>query len=318
MEIGTLTKMAIRDVWPTEDGRKSKAQGPGFTPWLADNADLLGEVLGMDLGLHEGETEARVGAGLIRSDVVFRDDSTQKTVVVENMFGSSDHDHLGKLISYAAGLGAAYAVLISENFKDEHRNALRWLNSNSDDCAFFGVALEAWRINDSPPAPWLRVEVCPDGWPPKPELNDSEVQYQEFWTNFLQAFGDRYKDWRQNRTPVKVNSLGLPLPGLPGTCRIYPSFQKNGQLRVFMYCSKDEFHGLQEAKAQIESRLGESLVWEKKDKQERSVISLYHAQEELSFSKDNWQRAQDWLIDAVGRMREAVTPVILDLGDETP
>lgn len=316
MEIGTLTKMAIRDVWPTEDGRKSKEQQEeGFTPWLENNPDLLGEALGMDL-VHERTEATAKGSGL-RADLLFHDEITSKRVVVENMFGKTDHKHLGQLVTYAAVHAAAYAVLISENFKDEHRIALKLLNRNSD-CRFFGVSLEVWSINDSPPAaPLLRVEVCPDGWPPKPELNDSEAQYQEFWTNFLQAFSGRYKDWRQNRTPVKVNSLGLPLPGLPGTCRIYPSFPKGGKLRVFMYCSKVEFHGLHEAKAQIESRLGEPLKWDRKDQQKRSVISLCHAQE-IPFSKDNWQRAQDWLIDAAGRMREAVTPVILDLGDETP
>lgn len=233
MEIGTLKKMAIRDVWPTEDGRKSKAPGPGFTPWLANNADLLGEVLGMDL-LHEGKTEARVGAGRLRSDVIFRDDSTQKTVVVENMFGSSDHDHLGKLISYAAGLDAAYAVLISENFKDEHRDALRWLNSNSDDCAFFGVALEAWRIvsnadaagaiDDSPAAPWFRVEVQPDGWLPlSGETTELQDLYQEFWRQFLPEFTKQHKGWGQGRTPQKSSSMGF---WLPGSWKVTVAFRK--------------------------------------------------------------------------------------------
>ena len=91
--------------------------------------------------------------------------STDGLIVVENMFGATDHDHLGKLITYAAGLGAHYAVLLAPEFREEHRSVLNWLNSvSADDFGFFGVVLEAWRIGDSLPAPRLRVDVKPDSW----------------------------------------------------------------------------------------------------------------------------------------------------------
>ena len=138
--IGTLSPVDVRKVW-TDEAR-------AFTPWLAENADLLGEALGMDL-LHE-ETEAAVGR--YSADLVFREESTNRLVVVENLFGPSDHDHLGKLIVYAAGLEAGYAVLLAPEFRDEHRAALDWLNSiSAEDFGFFGVVLEAWRIGDSAP-----------------------------------------------------------------------------------------------------------------------------------------------------------------------
>ena len=147
VELGTLSPVEVRDVWPSESG--------DFTPWLAENADLLSEALGMDL-LHE-RTEAAVGR--YSADLVFREVSTDKAVVVENMFAPTDHDHLGKLITYAAGLGASYAVLLSPEFREEHRSALTWLNSvSADDFGFFGVVLEGWRIGESLPAPRLRED----------------------------------------------------------------------------------------------------------------------------------------------------------------
>lgn len=67
------------------------------------------------------------------------------------MYGDTDHDHVGKLITYAAGLEAGHAVLLAENFRPEHRTALNWLNRvSTEDCAYFGLVLEAWRIDDSP------------------------------------------------------------------------------------------------------------------------------------------------------------------------
>ena len=153
IDLGELSPVNVREVWPDESR--------DFTPWLAENADLLGDALGMDL-LHE-QTEAPVGR--YSADLVFRDVSSDRLVVVENMFDATDHDHLGKLFTYAGGLGASYAVLISTEFREEHRSALNWLNSiSSEDFGFFGVVLEVCRIGDSLPAPCLRVEVKPDGW----------------------------------------------------------------------------------------------------------------------------------------------------------
>ena len=151
--IARLTPVPIRNVWSKED--------KDFTPWLADHADILGEALEMDL-VHEG---TEVSVGQYSADLVFREESTEKIIVVENMFGDTDHDHLGKLITYAAGLKAGYAVLIAPEFRSEHRSALNWLNTiSADDFGFFGLALKAWRIGGSSPAPQLWVEVQPDNW----------------------------------------------------------------------------------------------------------------------------------------------------------
>ena len=84
VDLGTLSRVKAQDVWSGESRE--------FTPWLAENADLLGEALGMDL-LHE-QTEAAVGR--YSADLVFREASRDELVVVENMFGPTDHDHLGK------------------------------------------------------------------------------------------------------------------------------------------------------------------------------------------------------------------------------
>ena len=109
--IGTLSPVGIRDVFPGEASH--------FTPWLAEHAELLGKELGLDLE-HE-DSEAKVGR--YSADLVFRN-TEGGIVVVENMFGTTDHDHLGKLITYAAGFEAGCAVLLASEFTDEHRSAL--------------------------------------------------------------------------------------------------------------------------------------------------------------------------------------------------
>lgn len=148
-----LTPMPIREVWPNE--------ARDLTPWLAERPEFLGDVLGLDLAL-EGQEMA---VGGYSADLVFEDTERGSRVVVENMYGDTDHDHVGKLITYAAGLEAGHAVLLAENFRPEHRTALNWLNRvSTEDGAYFGLVLEAWRIDNSRPAPHLRVEVQPDNW----------------------------------------------------------------------------------------------------------------------------------------------------------
>ena len=150
--IDTLIPVPVRELWPNEAN--------DFTPWLHDNPEILGDLLGTELFPEDRE----VAVGRYSADLLFRD-STDRIVVVENMFGPTDHDHLGKLITYSAGLDAGVAVLIAEEFRDEHRSALDWLNHISqNDFAFFGVIIEAWRIGDSNPAPQLRVDTQPDNW----------------------------------------------------------------------------------------------------------------------------------------------------------
>ena len=138
--IGTLEQVPVRSVWPKEAG--------DFTPWLAENVELMSDALGMELELEGKE----VSVGGYSADLVFRDLTSGALVVVENMYGLTDHDHLGKLITYAAGLDASHAVLLTETFRAEHRSALTWLNSiSTEGCGFFGLSLEVWRIGDSIP-----------------------------------------------------------------------------------------------------------------------------------------------------------------------
>ena len=78
----------------------------------------------MDLELEGNE----VPVGPFSADIVLRDANTGHLVVVDNLLETTDHDHLGKLITYAAGLEAHWAVLVVKAFRPEHRSALNWLN----------------------------------------------------------------------------------------------------------------------------------------------------------------------------------------------
>ena len=267
--IGTLSPVDVRKVWADE--------ARAFTPWLAENTDFLGEALGMDL-LHE-ETEAAVGR--YSADLVFREESTNRIVVVENLFGPSDHDHLGKLIVYAAGLEAGYAVLLAPEFRDEHRAALDWLNSiSAEDFGFFGIVLEVWRIGDSPPAPRLRVDMKPNNWSRSVQsarsvgLTDPQQAVLRFWGEFLPAFKEAHPGWTRATTPQKVNWMSFS--SARSRLVVYSaSFCRTARgygLRAEAYIdsgdqatTKRAFDDLREKQPQIAQTVGEELDWDRLD-----------------------------------------------------
>ena len=98
--VAALDEVSLREVWRDE--------ARDFTPWLAAHPDHLGKALQMDLELEGSE----VAVGPFSADVALRDANTGHRVIVENLLETTDHDHLGKLITYAAVLEAPWAVLV--------------------------------------------------------------------------------------------------------------------------------------------------------------------------------------------------------------
>lgn len=143
---GKLVRLSARQGWAGEARE--------FTPWLAENLDELGKELGLALELRE--TEHKVGRYSL--DMLLKD-ADGRVVIVENQFEQTNHDHLGKLLTYCAGTQAQVVIWIAESINDEHAAALTWLNQNTDeDIAFFGVELELCRL--AARARWLRIS----GW----------------------------------------------------------------------------------------------------------------------------------------------------------
>ncbi|MGH3187552.1 MAG: hypothetical protein ACRDPY_10725 [Streptosporangiaceae bacterium] len=149
-QFGRLERVNVRD------GFKDEAQD--FTPWLARNLDRLGEQLGLALELRE--TEHPVGRYALD---ILANDVTGRLVVVENQLGQSDHDHLGKLLTYAAGTDCRVVIWIATSFSAEHIAAFEWLNrTTTAEVGFYAVQVELLRIGDSALAPYFQPLVRPN------------------------------------------------------------------------------------------------------------------------------------------------------------
>src|SRR5215472_759112 len=181
-QLGRLEQVNPRSIWAHE--------ALNFTPWLAQNADRLADALGIELELED--TERAVGGYSL--DIIGQDQTNGVVLIVENQLGDSDHGHLGQLLTYAAGTAASTIVWITTRFRDEHRQALTWLNEHTDqDTHFFGVELEVVRIGSSAPAPLFKVVALPNDW--QKSVRASTVSaggggrnelYRQFWAKLLE------------------------------------------------------------------------------------------------------------------------------------
>ena len=273
MELGTIQNVTLRALWPGESTH--------FTPWLAQNLDVLCSKLGMDLELES--TEA--AAGDFSADIVARDLSTNKMVVIENQYGGTDHKHLGQLITYASVLGAGAVVWIAETIRPEHKSAIDFLNNNlKESLSLYAIEASAIRIDDSKPA-FVLTLVC---MPSEASVVSTEIsqssEIREKYRSYFQRLIDELRD-THHFTNARVGQPQNWYTFTSENSRVYTystAFAKGGKVRVEIYIdcgdkteNEQLFDRLVAQKQQIENAVGNELSWERLDKKRASRIALY-------------------------------------------
>ena len=314
-EIDRLQRVDLREIWPNE--------ATDFTPWLAkeENLQILCEALD-NLTLETEAVEKEVGS--FKADIVCRDVDEDLPVLIENQLGPTDHDHLGKLLTYSAGLRSFTVVWIAQSIRPEHRAALDWLNQISNEhCNFFGLEIELWRIGASNPAPKFNVVSKPNNWSRRVSqtLEDTEptpfqILQSKYWERFLTYFGENYDGWNTNRKPRaqhwmtwNIGNSGFNLTTVIGV--------RDRFLRLELYIERkpaEVFLGqLQQISKEIENELGFELVWGDQGAQTQSKrISYYYRDVDVDDESD-WDNQHRWLADHLIKFRDVFKPRIQNL-----
>ena len=201
MELGKLEEVDIRKIWAHEQY--------DFSNWLAedDNIMQLGNIL--SLSLTDVEKEKFVGG--YRCDIICKDEITGKNVLIENQLEPTNHDHLGKIITYASGLDASVIIWIVASAKEEHSSAIEWLNKHTDDeVSFFLIEVHAYTIENSKPAPYFKIIQQPNDFVKQvkniskgSEMNDSQKNRMEFWNKFNEVIERKGKPFNKRNTVTK-------------------------------------------------------------------------------------------------------------------
>ncbi|ESX96701.1 DUF4268 domain-containing protein [Mesorhizobium sp. LNJC403B00] len=316
-KLGRLTTISAKAVWLHE--------AQTFTPWLAENLDLLGEALQIgDLELKATE----LPAGEFRLDILAEDESGNP-VLIENQFGNTDHRHLGQLITYIASQRSdATAIWIAESIREDHRAAIDWLNSTTKEgFNFFAVEVEALKIGDSDPAPFFRVVAQPNNWVRAVDAkvsSDGELAARHkirlaYWASFaeyLRKNDPSFAIKRQNKDHWFEFRIGRR--GFAISCTISTTKSRIG---VELYNHNDPLKiGIRQLALQrqaIETEIGEPLDWQELPTKKASRIALYKDGVDPANS-GSYDALHAWMLDKMQRFRLAFTPRVklLDLGGD--
>ncbi len=314
-DLGLFKKVDIRRVWGNEAAE--------FTPWLAkeENMALLGQALGLELEVENIE----VAVGPYSADILAKDTGTGKYVVIENQLGKTNHDHLGKSITYGSALDASAIVWIAGEFTDEHQRAFDWLNDRtSEDLAFYAVMLEVWQIDDSRPA--VRFNIL--SRPPQAmrkiailkasgELTEARKLQLDFWTEFRNKLLAA-KVVPSARTPLPQYWFDIPLgrTGIHISNIADTSGNKVGT-RIYLISKVADaaLEKLLQEKNQIEQQIGATLLWNPNPDNRDKTIAIYHDADLKN--REKWPEYIDWLVDMSKRFRNAFMPRVKILKFET-
>lgn len=301
--IGKLQRVRLRDVW--------KHEALDFTRWLRDNIDVLNEVI--DLTLSSAESEQPTSE--FKVDLV-AEDVAGNAVIIENQLEKSDHDHLGKLITYLTALGARAAIWIVADPRPEHVGAISWLNESSA-AAFYLLKVEAVKIGDSLSAPLLTLIVGPseasrEVGEKKKELAERHLLRQRFWAGLLEKAKERTR-LHANISPTTDNWIAAGV-GKSGLGLSYVIRMHDSHVELAIDRGKDSaeenraiFDALVESREAIESEFGEPLQW---DKVEGRQVFRIKKQLDLGgyIDEPRWPEIQDAMIDAMVRLESALRP----------
>ena len=197
MKLAKLKTVELRDYW--------KHEALDFTKWLAEpeNLQLLGDEIGLDISLDTSLIQTEYNVGRFSVDILAQEEMTEKKIVIENQLETTDHSHLGQILTYAAGIDAEYIVWVVKDARDEHRQAIEWLNEHTNDkLNFFLVKIELWQIEDSDLAPKFSVLCRPNDWAKtirgsngsEKNLSATKLKQLEFWQQF--------NDYRKKHDPL--------------------------------------------------------------------------------------------------------------------
>jgi len=311
--LGKLKRLDPRTVWSSESR--------DFTPWLAENINMLGEVLGTELEV--SATEATIGDFSL--DILARDLATGNNVVIENQYGPTDHDHLGKLLTYASGVEASTLVWIGEQIRDEHRQALEWLNERTDSStSFFAIALEVLQIDESPPAVNLNPIVFPNKWQKVTHgtshgASPKGQAYQVFFQRLVDELRERHKfTGSRIAQPQNWASFASGVSGI-----VYAAaFAQGSRVRVEVYIdqgdaakNKELFDQLYHKRGEIETELGESLSWERLDDKRASRIAVYR-DGSITVDDATLTEIRNWMVNQLLAFKRVFTPRLRNWQDK--
>ena len=310
MKLGKLEEVDIRELW--------KHEQYDFSEWLSKEENI--EMLSDEIGLTLTDISKEVFVGSYRCDLVAKDETTGIKAIIENQMEATNHDHLGKIITYASGLDANIVIWIVKEAREEHKSAIEWLNNKTiKDISFFLIEIRAYKIGDSLPAPKFVIIEKPNDFvktanhsTDSGELSKTQSERLNFWNIFNEALISRNKPFNVRKATTD-NWYDVAL----GTSEAHISITlvnktNNIGIQVYINDNKKLFDKLFLESEEIENKLGFNMDWQRLDNKKASRIIYYI--DGLDFDNhDNYDKLINKVIDRVITIKETFRNHILPI-----
>jgi len=309
MQIGKISKVSLRELWHKED--------KDFTVWMEENIEYLNDVLNFEISIDS--REERVGPFKVD---LFGEDQSGNKVIIENQLEKTDHDHLGKVLTYFVNLEAGTAIWISKHPREEHSKVIEWLNEiTPDNVAFYLIKIEAIKIeNQEIAAPLFTIIQGPSFEAKQIGAEKKEFAYrhrvrQNFWSQFINEI-NKHNSYCRNISPSNDNWIGIAL-GISGVSLNLVISKKYARTEIYINRGSQEenkriFDYIYNDKEMIEKEFGDVLVWEKLEDKVTSRIK-YEIPNVSYFEESDWLEMNEFLISSVDRMMKGMRPTIKKL-----
>ncbi|MFN8185822.1 MAG: DUF4268 domain-containing protein [Gaiellales bacterium] len=302
--IARIEWLDLRAVWRNE--------AADFTPWLLENVDVLRDALdGLEIELERAEHPI----GNFSLDLIGRDLTHGSRLIVENQIETTDHGHLGQLLTYAAGSDAGTIIWVAKAFREEHRVALEWLNEHTDErTRFFGVVVRALRVGASQPAPFLEVAAKPSDWQKsvRSATSGSEsaehAAYRAFWAPLrerlmnedpalLKGRSEPKSLWLVTNSPIHRTSIAAEIGS--GELRVHLEIDTGDRERNLHVLQR-----LRDDRATIEAAVGELEYLE--GNYRCKIVKRLPWPGKLLTEPDRYDEAREWFYENLGSLRRGV------------
>lgn len=295
-EIARIEAVNVRDVFPHEAG--------AFTKWLETNIDALTDSL--ELEIKHREREKTVGDFKVD---LYCEDTQGNRIIIENQLEKTNHDHLGKLLTYLVNLEAKVAIWVTPEPRHEHKKVIDWLNDNTPpEIAFYLVKVETIRIGNSPAAPLFTVlaglnEQAKRFRAAKIGLDEEFVERyalrKRFWQSLLARSAEQTR-LGEGKKPTKDHWLTIRT-GYGGLNLTYQILKDKGGVELYIDRDDDQalnkriFDALNAQAPDIEAQIGAKLEWRRLDNKRASRVLWYTTIGDLR-REDTWDAVQDEMI----------------------
>lgn len=307
MHLGNLYKVAdLRSVW--------KNEAYDFTKWLSKEKNIA--ILSNEIGIEIEVIDTEVPTGSFSADILALESGGDKKIIIENQLEKTDHDHLGKIITYASGHDAKTIIWIVKDVREEHRQAIDWLNEHTDsEINIFLCKIELWKIDDSRVAPKFQVVSSPNNWTKTLKRSGNNkfsatqmIQYN-YWEQLSYEIDEKYPNLRSpNPYPQNFYTVYYFKNHLANISLIVNTVKKHLTTQIWIDDNKELFDFIYVYKDEIEKDIGTELEWARLDNKKASRINVY---KDFDIKKNNnWDEAIKWHLNMACKFQDAFDDIL--------